>query len=90
MSTVLHSSGSQGNEGPAQEKCCMRNKIMHHHVSLGVELMSSQHAKKHIAFYIPNSGLHFFFFYQIYIPSDLFFLVIRNCKVYFLCALIFP
>lgn len=46
MSTVLRSSGSQGNEGPAQEKWCMRNKIMHHHVSSGVELMSSQHAKK--------------------------------------------
>lgn len=89
MSIVLPSSGSQGNEGPAQEKWCMRNKIMHHHVSSGIELMSSQHAKMHIASYIPNSGLDFFL-YQIYIPSDLLFLVISNCKVYFLCAFVLP
>lgn len=59
---------------------------MKHHVSAGIELMDTLHAVKCKASCIPDSG---FFFYQIYFPSELFFLVISNFELYFLCALFF-
>ena len=59
---------------------------MKYHVSSVTELMDTLNAEKHKASCIPNSVL---FLYQISFPSDLFFLVISNFKVYFLCALVF-
>ena len=56
---------------------------MKHHVSSSIQLVDTLCAEKHKSSSIPSSS---FFLHQISLPSILFFLVINNFKVYFLCA----